>query len=100
MTVDQKHVAAPVAKPVALELVLEQSQEVKAKVEAVAEDLAATNDLVKKNIAEGATTLSAHQALANTNAWKATCRNAPTNCMKSMKRWRRGLTISSKSKSP
>ena len=65
MTLDRNQTAAPVAKPAALELVLEQSQEVKAKVEAVADDLAATNDLVKKNIAEGATTLSAPQALAN-----------------------------------
>jgi diguanylate cyclase len=64
MTVDQKPTAAPVAKPVALELALEQTQDVKAKVEAAADDLASANDIVKKSIAEGTTTLSAHKALA------------------------------------
>ena len=64
MTVDQKPIAAPVAKPVALELALEQTQDVKAKVEAAADDLASANDIVKKSIAEGATTLSAHKTLA------------------------------------
>ena len=64
MTVDQKPTVAPVAKPVALELALERNQGVKAKVEAAADDLASANDIVKKNIAEGATTLSAHKALA------------------------------------
>jgi len=64
MTIDQEPIAAPVAKPVALELALEQNQGVKAKVEAAADDLASANDIVKKNIAEGATTLSAHKALA------------------------------------
>ena len=56
MTVDQKPTVAPVAKPVALELALERNQGVKAKVEAAADDLASANDIVKKNIAEGATT--------------------------------------------
>ena len=60
MTVDQKPIAAPVAKPVALELALEQSQDVKAKVEAAADDLASANDIVKKSIAEGTTTLSGY----------------------------------------
>ena len=64
MTVDQKPIAAPVAKPVALELALEQTQDVKAKVEAAADDLASANDIVKKSIAEGRTTLSAHKTLA------------------------------------
>ena len=64
MTVDQKPTAAPVAKPVALELVLEQTQDVKAKVEAAADDLASANDIVKKSLAEGTTTLTAHKALA------------------------------------
>ena len=64
MTVDQKPTVAPVAKPVALEMALEQNRGVKAKVEAAADDLASANDIVKKSIAEGATTLSAHEALA------------------------------------
>ena len=36
----------------------------KAKVEAAADDLASANDIVKKSIAEGTTTLSAHKTLA------------------------------------
>lgn len=64
MTIDQKPVAAPVVKPVALERALEQSQDVKAKVEAAADDLASANGIVKKSIAEGKTTVSAHKTLA------------------------------------
>ncbi|MBC7944160.1 MAG: GGDEF domain-containing protein [Burkholderiales bacterium] len=63
MTLVQNHTAAPVAEPGALELALERSQGVKAKVEACADDLGSANDIVKKKIAEGATTLSAHKAL-------------------------------------
>ena len=44
---------------------LEQSQDVKAKVEECADDLGSDNDSVKKKIAEGVTTLSAHKTLAN-----------------------------------
>jgi len=51
--------------PYALEAALDKSEEVKAKVEACADDLAATNDLVKKRIADGVTTLPAEAALAN-----------------------------------
>lgn len=65
MTLDQKSTAAPLEKPAPLELALEQTQVVKAKVEAAAYDLASANDIVKKKIAEGATTLSAHKALSN-----------------------------------
>jgi len=65
MTSDRNPTAAAVAAPVAVELALEKSQDVKAKVEACADDLASANDIVKKKIAEGATTMSAHTALAN-----------------------------------
>ena len=65
MISDRISAAAPAAEPVALALALEQSQEVKAKVEACAEDLGSDNDVVKKKIAEGVTTLSAHKILAN-----------------------------------
>ena len=47
----------------ALDLALEQSHEVKAKVEACADNLSTANEEVKRKIAEGATTLSAHKAL-------------------------------------
>jgi diguanylate cyclase (GGDEF)-like protein len=66
MTRDRNHSAAAVDKADALAVALEQSQDVKAKVEACADELASANDIVKKKIAEGATTLSAHKALANT----------------------------------
>ncbi len=65
MTSDQKPTAAPLAKAVPLERALEQNQVVEEKVEAAAEDLASANDIVKKDIAEGVTTLSAPKALAN-----------------------------------
>jgi diguanylate cyclase len=68
MKLDKKPTAAPIANPAALELVLEQSQEVKSKVKAVAEDLGSANDIVKKKIAEGATTLSAPEALAESES--------------------------------
>lgn len=61
MTSDRR----PLATPVQLERALKQNQVVEEKVEAAAEDLAAANDIVKSEIAEGATTLSAHEALAN-----------------------------------
>lgn len=47
-----------------MKLALEQSREVKAKVEECADDIANSNLLVKATIARGATTLSAHEALA------------------------------------
>jgi diguanylate cyclase (GGDEF)-like protein len=65
MTRARNHPAAPVDEPDALAVALEQSQDVQAKVEACADDLGSANDIVKKEIAEGATTLSAHKALAN-----------------------------------
>lgn len=58
----------PNDKAAALELALEQSHEVKAKVEACADDLSAANEDVKRRIAEGATTLSAHKALRQSEA--------------------------------
>ncbi len=51
-------------KPRALKLVLKQNRTVKVKVEEAAHDLSSANDVVKKKIAEGETTLSAPQALA------------------------------------
>jgi diguanylate cyclase (GGDEF)-like protein len=56
----------------ALEQALEQSQEVKAKVEGCADDLSVANSLVKRKIAEGATTLSAHKALKTGEAVEST----------------------------
>lgn len=50
--------------PDALLRALQQSKDVKAKAEAVAEDLGSNNALVKQQIADGETTISAHQALA------------------------------------
>ncbi len=64
MTSD-KRPNAPLAQAVQLEQVLKQNQVVEEKVEAAADDLAAANDIVKGEIAEGATTMSAHDALAN-----------------------------------
>lgn len=55
-----------------LEQALEQSQDVKAKVEGCAEDLSAANNAVKRKIAEGATTLSAHKALKTGEAVEST----------------------------
>jgi diguanylate cyclase len=49
--------------PEALELALEQSHEVKAKVEACAADLAAANEDVRQEIADGATTVPAAKTL-------------------------------------
>lgn len=49
----------------ALDTALDQSQEVKVKVESCAEDLGSANDLAKARMANGATTLSATQALQN-----------------------------------
>jgi len=49
--------------PVALNAALEKSHDVKEKVEACAEDLGAANDIVKKGINQGATTLLAKDAL-------------------------------------
>ena len=49
---------------VPVKLALEQSQEVKAKVEECAEDISVANAVVQTRIAEGAMTVSAHEALA------------------------------------
>ena len=49
--------------PDALDLALEQSREVKAKVETCADDLATANEIIKEEIAGGATLLSAHETL-------------------------------------
>lgn len=65
MTSDRNRTAPPVAPPVSLDLALEQSHDVQAKVEACADDLSSANDIVKKKIAEGATTLPAQRALAD-----------------------------------
>lgn len=56
----------------ALEQALEQSQVVKTKVEGCAHDLSAANSLVKRKIAEGATTLSANKALQTGEAVERT----------------------------
>ena len=48
-----------------LDAALDQSHDVKAKIEACANDLASTNEDAKEQIAEGATTLPAAQALQN-----------------------------------
>ncbi len=54
--------------PAALALALEQSHEVRDKVEECADDLASKNTAVKQQIADGATTLSAHQSLSESEA--------------------------------
>ena len=56
-------IAAQAGQAAPLELALEQSQEVKAKVEECADDIGSANLLVKATIANGGTTLSAHDAL-------------------------------------
>lgn len=56
---------------VALAAALELSHEVKAKVEACADELASTNEAVKARIADGATTLAADVALADSEAVEA-----------------------------
>ncbi|MCE9573862.1 MAG: GGDEF domain-containing protein [Deltaproteobacteria bacterium] len=56
----------------ALEQALEQSHEVHAKVEACADDLAATNEAVKVQLAAGETTLSAAATLADGEAVETT----------------------------
>ena len=48
-----------------LDAALDQSHDVKAKIEACATDLASANEVAKEQIAEGATTLPAAQALQN-----------------------------------
>ena len=58
--------------PAALEQALEQSHDVKAKVEACAGDLALQNEAVQQEIANGATTLPADQALQDSQAVEAT----------------------------
>jgi diguanylate cyclase len=58
--------------PAALERALEQSHDVKAKVEACAEDLALKNEAVQQEIASGATTLSADEALQDSLLVEAT----------------------------
>jgi diguanylate cyclase (GGDEF)-like protein len=65
MTFDLNLAQAPVRDPVALTVVLERSQDVRAKVEECADDLGLANGIVKTKIAEGATTLSAPEALAD-----------------------------------
>jgi diguanylate cyclase len=55
----------------AVDRALEKSHEVKAKVEACAEELAATNESVKQEIAAGVTTLSATQTLAGSEVVEA-----------------------------
>lgn len=47
-------------------LALAQSEQVQARVEACADELASADDVVKTKIAEGATTVAAHTALAST----------------------------------
>jgi hypothetical protein len=51
-----------------LDTALDQSHEVKAEVEACADDLASANDVVKAQMADGATELPAAQALHNGRA--------------------------------
>lgn len=65
MKPDPARLRANPEAPVALNAALEKSHEVKEKVEACAEDLGAANDSVKKSIDQGATTLSAKEALRN-----------------------------------
>jgi diguanylate cyclase (GGDEF)-like protein len=55
----------------AVDRALEKSHEVKAKVEACAEELAATNESVKQEIAAGVTELSATQTLADSEVVEA-----------------------------
>ncbi|MGZ8258954.1 MAG: diguanylate cyclase domain-containing protein [Caldimonas sp.] len=54
----------PIDEAAPLDHALEQSQIVQAKVEECAEDIGATNDLVKGRIAAGATTISAQKTLS------------------------------------
>lgn len=65
--------SSPVARdtPAALALALEQSHEVHDKVEECADDLASKNTSVKQQIADGATTLSAHESLSESEAVEA-----------------------------
>ncbi len=58
--------------PAALALALEQSHEVRDKVEECADDLASKNEAVKKQIADGATTLPAHESLSESEEIEAT----------------------------
>ncbi len=57
--------------PVALEQALEQSHEVRDKVEECADDLASKNEAVKQQIADGATTLPAHESLSESEEVEA-----------------------------
>ena len=67
MASDRNHTAPP--PPVdgsrALALALELTHDVKEKVELCADSLGSSNDIAKKNIAEGTNPLSARQSLAN-----------------------------------
>ncbi|MDQ3261146.1 MAG: diguanylate cyclase, partial [Pseudomonadota bacterium] len=65
MKLVRKRPAAPLRKPVALKFALRQNRAVEMRVEACADDLGSSNDLVKQKIAEGTTTLSAPQTLAD-----------------------------------
>ena len=66
MTSNRRPNAARAATPVPLAAALDQNQEVKEKVEAAAEDLGSVKSTMKKEIAEGATAVSAQQVLADT----------------------------------
>ncbi len=62
--------------PAALALALEKSHEVRDKVEECADDLASKNTSVKQQIADGATTLSAHESLSESEAVEAKVRES------------------------
>ena len=59
------------ALPAALNLALEHTHEVRDKVEECADDLASKNDAVKQQIAQGATTLRAHDTLRESEVMEA-----------------------------
>ncbi|MBA2722688.1 MAG: hypothetical protein H0U56_07265, partial [Methylibium sp.] len=72
MSFDRIHTSIPADTPFALQVALETSQVVKAKAEACADELASANSRVKQKIADGATMLSAHKALAHSQAVETT----------------------------
>lgn len=63
MATDRVDKSGDAEAPDPLKLALEQSHEVKAKVETCADELATTNEIVKEQIADGTTLLSAHETL-------------------------------------
>jgi len=71
VSAEKQQLTASSEKPMAVDRALEKSHEVKAKVEACAEELAATNENVKQEIAAGVTTLSATQTLAGSEVVEA-----------------------------